>query len=198
MYDLLSNKEIKGEWREYPKDFLAEPAVLGIREIKEAGSVNRTVEEFIPGMILTITKGDGSLFKRLYAPSFSHTIRKESRTCVSCHNNPLALGYGRGKLEYKISDNKGRWVFTPASAKILSDGLPDDAWIGFLKERRNGAATRKNLRPFSLEEQKRILLAGVCLTCHNPESAVIQESLIDFNSVLAKRTKSCIMPDWKF
>jgi len=198
MYDLLSNKEIKGEWHEYPEDFLAEPAVLGIRETESSGVVNKTVEEFIPGMILTIKNNIVSKFKRLYAPSFSHTIRKEFRTCVSCHNNPLALGYGRGKLEYKISDNKGRWVFTPASAKILSDGIPEDAWIGFLKERRTGAATRTNLRPFSVIEQKRILLAGVCLTCHNPESAVIQESLIDFNSVLAKRTKSCIMPDWKF
>jgi hypothetical protein len=198
MYDLLSNKEIKGEWREYPKDFLAEPAVLGIREIKEAGSVNRTVEEFIPGMILTITNGGGSLFKRLYAPSFSHTIRKESRTCVSCHNNPLALGYGRGNLEYKISGKSGRWVFTPVSAKVLTDGLPEDAWIGFLKERRRGSATRENLRPFSVEEQKRILLVGTCLTCHSAKSAVIKESLLDFDTVLAKRTKSCIIPDWKY
>jgi hypothetical protein len=197
MFDLLSNKEIKGEWHEYPKDFLAEPAVLGIREIKEAGRINRTIEEFIPGMILTINKSSGSFFKRLYAPSFSHTIRKESRSYISCHNNPHALGYGRGKLEYKISGVSGKWIFTPSSTKILPDGLPEDAWIGFLKERSIGSATRENLRPFSILEQKRILLVGTCLTCHKSDSSLIKESLFDFNSVLAKRTKSCIIPDWK-
>ncbi len=198
MYDLLSNKEIKGEWHEYPKDFLSEPAVLGIREIKEVGSLMRTIQEFIPGMILTIKNGSNSVFKRLYAPSFSHTIRKDSRSCISCHNNPLAIGYGRGKLEFKISGNSGRWIFTPSSTKVLTDGLPEDAWIGFLKERTKDVATRENLRPFSIIEQKRILLVGSCLTCHSPESTVMKESLLDFNSVLAKRTKSCIIPDWKF
>jgi hypothetical protein len=200
MFDLQAGKEGKGEWIEHSKDFLPEPAVLGIREIIENGRAKNRVEEFTPGMILTIDKDRSlkseQLFKRLYAPSFSHTIRKESRSCISCHNNPLAIGYGRGKLEYKISDKKGKWIFTSTYPKSKYDGLPEDAWIGFLKERSFNSSTRDNTRPFTIEEQKRILLAGTCLTCHSPDSEIIKSSIFDFNSVLFKRSLKCIPPEW--
>jgi len=201
MFDLLSGKESRGEWIEHPKDFLPEKAVLGVREINENGKVKYSIDEFTPGMVLTIDK-DRSLnsrpiFRRLYAPSFSHTIRKESRSCISCHNNPLAIGYGRGKLEYKISGNKGKWIFTSSYPKSKYDGLPEDAWIGFLKERSYNSTTRDNTRPFTIEEQKRILFAGTCLTCHSSDSEVIKNSLIDFNSVLFKRSSKCISPLWE-
>jgi hypothetical protein len=201
MFDLLSGKEAKGEWIEHFRDFLSEPAVLGVREINENGRVKNAIEEFIPGMVLTIDKNILSeskpIFKRLFAPGFSHTIRKESRSCISCHNNALAIGYGRGKLEYKISGNSGKWVFTPAYPKSKFDGLPEDAWIGFLKDRGYNSTTRDNTRPFTIEEQRRILTAGTCLTCHSSDSEVMKSSLIDFNSVLFKRSSQCIPPEWK-
>lgn len=198
MYDLLNNKEAKGEWHEYPKDLLAEPAVLGVRETSTNGSRKNLVEEFIPGMILTIDKKDSNkkIFKRLFAPGFSHTIRKESRSCESCHNNPLALGYGRGKLEYKIIGNIGKWQFTPKYATIKYDGLPEDAWIGFLKERSFNSTTRDNTRPFSIEEQKKILTVGACLTCHSSTSVVMKESVVDFTKTLSRLNKRCIIPQW--
>jgi hypothetical protein len=201
MFDLQSEKEAKGEWIEHPKDFLPEPAVLGIREIKENGRVKNRIDEFTPGMILTIDKDHSSrskpLFRRLFAQSFSHTIIKESRSCISCHNNPLAIGYGRGKLTYKITGQTGKWVFTSAYPKSKYDGLPEDAWIGFLQERGHNSSTRDNTRPFSIEEQRRILLAGSCLTCHSSDSEVMKSSIIDFNSVLFKRSSKCISPKWK-
>jgi cytochrome c553 len=200
MYDLLANKESKGEWLEYPKDYLVEPAVLGIREIRADGKIKRSVEEFIPGMVLTVTSGskhNGTIFKRLYAPAFSHTIRKQARSCVSCHNNPAALGYGRGKLEYRVTGNSGRWIFTSQYTLVKNDGLPGDAWIGFLKEKGNNSTTRDNTRSFSVEEQKRILTVGACLTCHKQDSGIITKSLIDFNFVFLRRSKNCKIPDWK-
>jgi hypothetical protein len=200
MIDLLSGKEAKGEWNEYPKDFLPEPAVLGVREILENGRSRNRIEEFIPGMVLTIDKDKSSKskskFRRLYAPSFSHTIRKESRSCKSCHNNPLAIGYGRGKLEYIITGKTGKWIFTPAYPKSNFDGLPEDAWIGFLQSRGYNSSTRDNTRPFTIEEQKKILLAGTCLTCHSPNSDIIKSSIIDFNSLLFERSSKCIPPEW--
>ena len=75
------------------------------------------------------------LFKRLFAPSVAHTIQKESRSCESCHNNSLALGYGRGNLEYIIHNNIGRWIFEPKYKISEFDNLPEDAWIGFLETR---------------------------------------------------------------
>jgi len=197
MFDLLSNNESKGEWHEYSKDLLAEPAVLGVREINENGNRKNIVEEFIPGMILTINKDrtqtEKKSFKRLYAPGFSHTIRRESRSCESCHNNSLALGYGRGRLEYKISGNTGRWLFTPKYSLIKNDGLPEDAWIGFLKERSYNSTTRDNTRPFSLEEQKKILTVGSCLTCHKSNSLIMKTAILDFNKIISSRSIKCIL-----
>ena len=201
MVDLLSGKEANGEWIEHPKDFLSEPAVLGVREINENGRIKNRIEEFIPGMVLTINKDrlskNESIFRRLFAPSFSHTIRKDSRSCISCHNSPQAIGYGRGKLDYIISSKKGKWIFTPKYPKSKFDGLPDDAWIGFLKERGHNSTTRDNTRPFTIEEQKRILTAGTCLTCHSSDSEVMKSAIIDFNSVLFRRSSQCISPVWK-
>ncbi|MDH7604778.1 MAG: multiheme c-type cytochrome [Melioribacter sp.] len=201
-YDLLNNKEMKGEWIEHAKDFLAEYPSLGVKEIKnQDGSKERIIDNFIPGMIITIDKdkfsrSDEIIFKRFYAPSFSHTIRKESRSCESCHNNPVALGYGRGKLEYKIEGKKGRWIFTPHYALSKYDGLPLDAWIGFLGERSKNSTTRKNSRPFTIEEQKRILTIGACLTCHLSNSQLMKDALSDYDKVKRNITKKCILPDW--
>ncbi|MDR3610044.1 MAG: hypothetical protein P4L27_05745, partial [Ignavibacteriaceae bacterium] len=200
MFDLLSNKESNGEWIEHPKDFLAQPATLGVREIVENGKKKNSIEEFIPGMVLTIDKnvesGSKPIFRRLYAPGFSHTIRRESRSCISCHISPLAIGYGRGRLEFKIAGKSGRWIFTPEYPKSKFDGLPEDAWTGFMKERGYNSTTRDNTRPFTIKEQQRILLVGTCLTCHKQESEIMMNSLIDFNSVLFKRSAMCIAPKW--
>jgi len=199
MYDLLSNSEKEGEWIEHSSTFLLEPAVLGIKENIVNGIKERVVQEFIPGMIFTLDKGEGKKeFKRLYAPSFSHTIRRESRSCISCHNNPLALGYGRGQLKYTISGNKGKWEFIPAYPLLKEDGLPQDAWIGFMKEKGNNSTTRSNTRPFTINEQKKILTAGACLTCHEPTSIVMKRALHDFNKTISERNKKCIIPEWKF
>jgi hypothetical protein len=199
MYDLLANKEENGEWVEFGKHFLAEPATLGVKEQKKSsGTIEKVIDEFSPGMILTIDKKDGSnkIFKRLFAPGFSHTIRRESRSCESCHNNPLALGYGRGKLDYKVAERNGTWKFTPKFSVMKEDGLPEDAWIGFLKERKIKSATRENARPFSVTEQKKILIVGSCLTCHKPNSPVMKAAILDFSKVLKLKSEKCILPAW--
>ncbi|MCX6170447.1 MAG: hypothetical protein NTX65_13965 [Ignavibacteriales bacterium] len=200
MFDLLSNKEEAGEWLEHPKDLLPEPSTLGIRETNENGITKKVVEEFIPGMVLTInknkTKNEKPIFKRLFAPGFSHTIVKNARSCESCHNNPLALGYGRGKLEYKIFGNTGKWKFIPQYSIIKQDGLPEDAWIGFLKERSFNSTTRDNTRPFSIEEQKKILTVGACLNCHSSSTRIMKEAVLDFLKTKSMLTKKCILPIW--
>ncbi len=95
-YDLLVKEETNGDWIENTSNFFSEPPTLGIK-IKNNKEI---VETFIPGMIISIDKGDleKNTFKRLYAPTAAHTILKESRNCKSCHNNPITLGYGRGEL----------------------------------------------------------------------------------------------------
>ena len=239
-YDLLDNKDIVGSWNEIPSDFYVDYPVLGIRKDKTG---NEYVDTFIPGMILTIDKFKDprkKIFKRLFAPTFSHTINKQGRSCKSCHNNPQTLGYGKGKLSY-ITNNKvysnlngmsfprkweskknrtnqipvstgmtnysvsaehnsinktGFWSFEPEFSNHKEDNLPKDAWIGFLNTRNETSTTRTYTRPFTVEEQKRILLVGSCLTCHDEKSDVMKNSLVDFEKVLENLSKKCVVPSY--
>jgi quinol-cytochrome oxidoreductase complex cytochrome b subunit len=194
-FDMLTNKVEKGTWVEYSTEGLAELPVLGINatdKSKKSGMVST----FTPGMILTIdkgsfSKGEKTVFHRLYAPSSAHTTQREGRSCKSCHNDPLAIGYGRGKLSYSTD---GKWTFDPLFQNNKYDGLPEDSWIGFLQERKDQASTRKGMRPFNLAEQKRILTAAACLTCHDATSGVMKRSLVDFDKVIRERSKRCVMP----
>jgi hypothetical protein len=157
---------------------------------------NGQVGTFTPGMIMSIdkgsfNKGEKTVFHRLYAPSSAHTTQQKGRSCKSCHNEPLALGYGRGKL---VLSKEGRWTFEPLFENNKYDGLPEDAWTGFLKERNDQATTRIDMRPFNLAEQKKILTAGACLTCHKEDSKVMKESLQNFEAVSRKMKPVCIKP----
>jgi len=199
-YDHLTKTYSNGKWTEYTGDFFAEPPVLGIMKNSKTG--DEKITTFIPGMIMTLDKSaftgekkDSLIFKRLYAPTFSHTIVKDSRTCQSCHNNPLALGYGRGELKYVITKGKGKWIFTSTYQKSEYDGLPEDAWIGFLEVPKDNRSTRTYTRPFSLSEQKKILKVGICLTCHKSNSKIMKTSLNDFDNLLKNLSPKCILSD---
>ena len=193
-YDLLDDIETTGAWVETARDFRADPPTLGIRTTA-AGDV---VDTFVPGMILTIDPGGSGAtsFHRLYARTFAHTITAGSRSCESCHNDPQALGYGRGTLTYERAGEAGRWRFTPAAPANVHDGLPEDAWIPFLGARTDTASTRDDVRPFSVEEQRRILTTGACLTCHDGDSRVMQDAIADWGGTLGRVSRQCLLPRW--
>ncbi len=204
-YDLLENKFVNGSWVEYVGNFLAEPPTLGVRE----GEKN-TIEPALPGMIMTIDKesfyyedrlksvDESWTFHRLFSPAAPHTTSTKGRNCKSCHNNPLAIGYGRGELIFEVIEGKGKWKFTPEYAANKYDGLPEDAWIGFLESPDTIiVSTRTDFRPFTVEEQKRILTVGTCLTCHEENSDVILKSLDkDFSKYVLKISNECVLPNW--
>jgi quinol-cytochrome oxidoreductase complex cytochrome b subunit len=194
-FDMLKNTSRKGTWIEYTSEGMAEPPALGINNTDKSKK-NGIIGTFTPGMILTIDKGSfgkdkGTSFHRLYAPASAHTTQRVGRGCKSCHNDPLAIGYGRGKLTYS---DKGTWSFGPLYKNNKYDSLPEDAWIGFLGERKDQAATRLGMRPFNLMEQKRILTAGACLTCHDASSSVMKQSLVDFDKLIREKSSQCVMP----
>ncbi len=202
-FDLLTNKDIKGSWIEHVGDYFAELPTLGVTESTDSSGIkSRSINTFMPGMVMSIDKSGytgnikDALFTRLFAPTFSHTIRKEVRDCRSCHNNPLALGFGRGSLEFVFSEQNGYWKFTP-KYENYEDGLPEDAWTGFLQEPTKLSATRSNSRPFSVEEQKNILTVGACLVCHDQDSQFAELSLVSFSSLIEKISTKCILPDWE-
>jgi hypothetical protein len=103
-------------------------------------------------------------------------------------------------LTYTINKTIGEWVFTPEYALNSNDGLPEDAWIPFLKEVKKGTTntTRSDFRPFTVEEQKRILLVGACLQCHNDNSKLMQQGILNgLDMLLKKIDKDCVLPVWK-
>jgi cytochrome c553 len=196
-YDMLHNDFITGSWVEYVGEYQAHAPALGYRE----KDTKKTVIPVVPGMILTIDKqsydpalNDTLLFHRLYAPSTPHTTQTKGRSCQSCHNNPVALGYGQGELTYTIHEHGGTWSFNAKYKNSTYDGLPEDAWTGFLQERSGKVSTRSDVRPFTLEEQKNISTVGACLTCHNENSEIMKESLVDYQRVLNNRNEQCILP----
>jgi len=202
-FDLLDRKYVKGQWKEYVAEFSASLPAMGVRENKEG----KQIEPAIPGMIMTIDKGSFSekdlgndiSFHRLYAPNSPHTTTREVRDCKSCHTNAATLGYGMGALIYSIQNGKGKWIFTSEYELNANDGLPEDAWIPFLKEVNKDVvnSTRLDFRPFTVKEQKQLLLVGACLQCHKEDSNIMKESLIKGIEPLLKRlSKNCVLPSW--
>lgn len=202
-FDHLTQTWGKGTWNETAGPFVAVPPTLGVRAHRGAdGHDRRVIETFVPGMIMTFDRNRDPgrppdvLFRRLYGLTFAHTIRREARSCASCHADPIALGYGAGTLRYEKSAAGGRWHFKPQQPASKHDGLPEDAWIGFLQPRQGMVSTRDDVRPFSVQEQRRILRVGACLTCHAPDSAVMTSAVGDFEAVLARRSSRCVLPAW--
>jgi hypothetical protein len=203
-HDHLAAKFVQGEWLESSVDFEAGPPALGVRIASGLGeSGGETVDTFVPGMILTIDRNllpgqpPDTVFRRLFAPTAAHTTQRQARACTSCHSDPVALGYGKGRLSFEASGSgKGTWRFTPSEPASPHDGLPADAWTGFLAERSGMVSTQPGARPFTLAEQQRILTVGACLTCHRGDSALMRASTRDFPALLRRRSARCVAPDW--
>jgi len=192
-YNMQKNIEKQGSWVEFVGEYNAHAPALGVRE----NDGKKEIIPLVPGMVLTIDIGsfnkqlhDSLIFQRLFAPASPHTTSREGRSCRSCHFNPIALGYGDGKFIIE----EGNVRFEPKYQNNKNDGLPEDAWIGFLSGPMSKKfATRNNLKPFSIEQQQNILRLGACLTCHAEDSKVIQSTLINFEKSIKSAKHDCII-----
>ena len=199
-YDMIKNRDKQGSWVEYVGEYNAKLPSLGLRKVNG----KKEIIPVIPGMVLTIDQKsfdknaeDSLLFHRLYAPAAPHTTAAKGRSCISCHARSLALGYGDGDLDFVVREGIGKWVFTPIYAKELHDGLPLDAWTGFLQTRSDKVSTRTNVFPFSVDEQKQILTVGACLSCHKEDSKVMKQSLVNFAELMNNLSDQCVLPSWE-
>ncbi len=201
-WDHLAGKFVKGAWQEQADNFMGDAPALGIQQVTlPDGKTEERVTTFVPGMILNLELPNDKLkgrsqFKRLFAPASPHTTVTQGRDCRSCHANPVAMGYGRGKLTYVVRKRIGKWQFTPAFTASSQDGLPQDAWIRFLQEPSQETTTRKGARPFTLQEQHRILLIGACLECHNEKEPRVTRVFAHFDNYRATLSAKCALPDW--
>jgi len=169
-YNHVTQKKQKGRWIESYGIFFAQESTLGVAK-------DNKYHSFIPGMKLSIDKSNfykkkmKVIYENLFSPVSSHTIGS-SRNCKSCHQSSLALGYGRGQLEYK---NKN-WIFHN-EYEIQNFGrfknLALDGWIKpFTNYYGQKMSTHKGSRPINTQEQKKILNVGLCLTCHKESSQI--------------------------
>lgn len=196
-FDLLDHQETPWQWEEIAGDKRAEPPVLGVQE---AGAGSRRIHTFVPGMIMTLDASQfpdsafTNLHRRLFAPAEAHTTTRQGRGCTDCHLSPPALGVGRGALSLVDAEGKSAWSFAPDYPMDPHDGLPLDAWSGFLQDTSELRATRTGARPFTASEQQRILRVGACLTCHQEDSEVMLQSLNGMPSLLDRLDPACRIP----
>lgn len=205
-FDLLTHQATQGKWEEYLGEFFADLPTLGVVEELDADSnLFRQIKTFIPGMIASVDQSsfpgtygekDSLHFLRLFSPTSAHTTGK-GRDCASCHQDPLAIGYGRGNLQFEHYGKEGRWQFDPEYVNSKFDDHPQDAWMGFLTFPDHVTSTRHNARPFNIMEQKKILTVGACLSCHQPEGMIMQEGLKDFEIILENVGENCVVPVWE-
>lgn len=202
-FDHVAQTWTTGAWQEEGAGAEAVPPTLGVREsTADPAHPRGIIETFIPGMIIDLDRNRtpgrpaDATFRRLYARTAAHTTRRAARSCGSCHADPIALGFGEGTLRYATSGNVGHWEFVPKHAIAPQDGLPIDAWTGFLRTRTDCVSTRDDVRPFTADEQKRILTIGACLTCHEPTSGVMRDAIDGLDAVLNRRRAACIVPTW--
>jgi hypothetical protein len=190
-----------GKWIEHVAEFGFAPPTIGV---KITGN-NKEFVPAIPGMIMTLDKsnfkgnkkGNDTKFVRWYAPNAAHTTTKTVRNCASCHINSQALGFGKGTLNYVIKSKTAHWEFTSYYANAPQDGLPQDAWIGFLKDlnKKTAYSSHAYFYPLDLKEQKKMLQVGACIHCHEKDDTFLKR-LTDGNylKMLKAQKKECIIP----
>ncbi|MCP5493972.1 MAG: cytochrome c3 family protein [Leptospiraceae bacterium] len=168
-YNHITEKEEQGKWIEEFGEFMSELPTLGV-------SVNGKFKPFVPGMKLTIDtskfyqKTTPIIEQNYFVPISPHTIGN-SRDCKSCHMSPLALGYGRGIIEW-TKDGKTKFYNKYDKTK----GIPGDGWIEpfFQYSPDFNLSTHKENRPLNVKEQRKILKVGYCLQCHSGNSKVFK------------------------
>ena len=148
-WDHIEGRETAGRWNERRSDFRNEPGALGV-------NARNRIELFVPGMIMTLAHPDwdDSKFLRVFAPISPHTIGA-ARSCDSCHRSSVALGLGRGTIEYRDND-----IYFAPEYPPLPDGLPADAWTS-VDGTTGGQTPRDGQRPLNKEEMEAILTAPI-------------------------------------
>jgi hypothetical protein len=114
------------------------------------------------------------------SPTTPHTVTRNARTCVSCHANAMALGYGVGGGAYQRRNSEPITVdlatfdhqTIPARSKVQLQPVPELPfdWSRFVTEDGQQLQTVGHhlplSAPLSQETRERMQRVGACLACH--------------------------------
>lgn len=198
---VINADKTKGRWMEHVAEFGFAPPTIGVKKI---GNIKEYAPA-IPGMVMTLDKsafkgnkkGKDKKFVRWYAPNAAHTTATLARDCASCHVNSQALGFGKGTLNYIVSAKTARWKFTSYYANAPHDGLPQDAWIGFMKDlnKKTTYSSHNYFFPLDLNEQKKMLQVGACIHCHQKDTPFLKRMTSgNYIKMLKAKKPNCIIP----
>ena len=101
------------------------------------------------------------------APVQPHTVTKYSKRCSDCHNNPMAVGIGRGYL--KLTDNNSI-IFKPLynmKKAGIAVTFPFESVVSKDGKIQFQSTSNIGVKVFKREEILKILQVGRCTPCHN-------------------------------
>lgn len=170
--DGLSGRETPGRWTEGRSFMRFATPILGLNQTpKDMAQDFPAIEAFSPCQVMVSYfdkqgryQAEHSFATPHMTPFDPHSTRTESRPCLQCHLDPKTLGLGQGALfprglQTLLPPNDADDPFS------LGLNMPADAWTD-----RQGQtlqdSSRPWRRPFSADEQDRILAVSACLPCH--------------------------------
>ncbi len=177
--DYIKNRSTPGKFSETEDHRRLYPFPLALNQRGKISPVTPGCQTFV-----TVINDKGQIAKNEYvsryngknqlrfAPFYSHNTGKKTVGCAECHGNPAFLGFG----QHVVENNNLRGTLNCEASK----GKPLDGFLRMQAGRISAfsAITRKNSRPFSGSEVKKILAVSQCLVCHNdPKDPVYQKKL---------------------
>lgn len=176
-FDWRKGEVTKGSWQEFRSFLRFEEHSLGV-------GYNGKIMPFAPGCQVIATLFEDKEILKFHAMAMAgwepHTTR-ESKTCVECHFNPAALGFGRGNLDCK----DGELTFEPyfdSAANGMPFSYPIDAFVSPSGEQFQ-TTSRDKARAFNKDEIYKVTDSYKCIICHREWDDKIYT---DFNTSKAK------------
>ncbi len=168
--DFLTGFKSMGMWYEYRSYTRFEDTVLGINS---KGKISPM--QFCQSQLTFPDKNfdnkvfihDDNTTSFAVAPVQPHTVTKLSKRCHDCHNNPMAVGLGKGYLELADNDTI---IFKPIY-DIKSSGVnvdfPFESIVSHDGKIQYQSLSNENFKVFNSEDIIKILRVGKCIFCHN-------------------------------
>jgi len=108
-----------------------------------------------------------------------HSIRKQVRSCVSCHASSRALGLGEGDIKIGLNSSGKNDALLPLVRTEIISGrsqLPPRARVNLRGEPLAGVS-QPGARTFNQKEITKILKVGNCLPCHEKYNDPIYQDM---------------------